>query len=258
MKNDIYSIGQLIYYIFYEEYPNNPIIDWTEINRIYRKCVSENVDSRPSISELICEFFSIYSFGINPFLVDIPELRYLSFIINRNGFIHGNIKKTIEYLTISAEQGNQIAQFNLGFILYEGKYIERNINKAVNYFYNSAIQNNPYAQFLLGLMYHSGHKIKHDIEKAIYYYQLAADQNLLEAQLNLAIIFEIDQDIEKAIQYCKLAANQNHFYAQYTLGSIYFKKRISWYRKCNLLFYTCSKLEYARSTIYSWYLIYWQ
>ena len=58
-------------------------------------------------------------------------------------------EKAIEYLTKSAEQGNQFAQYVLGKLFLIGKDVPKDKETAVKFFTLSAEQGNEYAKFFL-------------------------------------------------------------------------------------------------------------
>ena len=55
----------------------------------------------------------------------------------------------MEYLTASAEQGNQYAQYTLGKLYLTGQDVKQDREAAWAYFCESAEQGNPHAQFFL-------------------------------------------------------------------------------------------------------------
>ena len=55
----------------------------------------------------------------------------------------------MEYLTASAEQGNQYAQYTLGKLCLTGRDVKQDRERTWTYFCESAEQGNQYAQFFL-------------------------------------------------------------------------------------------------------------
>ena len=55
----------------------------------------------------------------------------------------------MEYLTASAEQGNQYAQYTLGKLYLTGQDVQQDREQAWAYFYESAEQGNEFAQFFV-------------------------------------------------------------------------------------------------------------
>lgn len=254
-KSDIYSLGLMIYYIMKErEYRNSEEIDDfggnSSIEQIFNKCIKKDPEERPSISELIFEFYVNYhseidferirqlageSFNIrygpdvSNVLMNINNIEMssqmqfeLGKIYEKCDFMSPNIIKAIHHFNLSSDQNNSNAQYHLGVIYYEGKVIARDIDKAIHYFTLAANQNHPSAQYNLGLIYNEGKYVVRDIDKAIHYYSLAANQNHSRAQFNLAMIYHENKN-PLAIKYLKSAADQNDLKAQFVLGDIYYK-----------------------------------
>ncbi|KAK8883485.1 hypothetical protein M9Y10_042577 [Tritrichomonas musculus] len=230
-KSDVYSLGQMIYFIINEEIPQKEKkFKKMEIKyqKIYEMCTDINPEKRPSIFKLFCEIFLIvYNNEIYISLLEnvLQGQINLGIIYMEGKYIPRNINKSIYYFAKAANARNVVAQFILGTIYFADEYIPRDIDKAIYYFTEAAKQNNKQAQYNLGYIYSKDVFTTRDMNKAIYFYSLAADQNEVNSQYNLGIIYAKGQyvfrDINKAIFYFKLAAKQNHAMAQYNLGSIY-------------------------------------
>ncbi|KAK8834388.1 hypothetical protein M9Y10_019120 [Tritrichomonas musculus] len=259
-QSDVYSLGKLILFILTEKpaNTNDPVklddstqnnelnIIFMNDNSIFKRCLKEKPDERPTIEELIKELLNT--------LPKYPQLAhlliskiisnkefYLSFIRDQNyaeelcnigkSYLNNqneaDYKIAIRYFSFAADLNIQEAQFYLGEIYYTGKYcMERDINKAIQYYLSAANQNDPDAQFNLGVIYYTGEYITQDINQAIQYFILAANQNHPQAQSILGDIYSsnvyVPRNIDKAIHYFQLAANQNDRQALFNLGSIYF------------------------------------
>ena len=257
-KSDIYSLGKMIEYIIIE----TKIDEYPIIKQIIKECTDEKAMNRPSTSTIIQYLnssfhllFENYKNFINNSKTSLELENKTSKIDNykdnhtkiinnsllnqdsiqqqsKRNIINNDCKnnlngidKLIHYYSISANQNDSKAQYNLGLIYYEGQYIRQDINKALHYFLLASNQNDSEAQFNLGFIYNEGKYIACDINKAIHYYSLAANQNHSGAQLNLGIIYyegkSVMQDINKALHYFLLASNQNDSRAQLYLGFIY-------------------------------------
>ncbi|KAK8838429.1 hypothetical protein M9Y10_033055 [Tritrichomonas musculus] len=257
-KSDIYSLGKMIEYIIIE----TKIDEYPIIKQIIKECTDEKAMNRPSTSTVIQYLnssfhllFENYKNFINNSKTSLELENKTSKIDNykdnhtkiinnsllnqdsiqqqsKRNIINNDCKnnlngidKLIHYYSISANQNDSKAQYNLGLIYYEGQYIRQDINKALHYFLLASNQNDSEAQFNLGFIYNEGKYIACDINKAIHYYSLAANQNHSGAQFNLGLIYyegkSVMQDINKALHYFLLASNQNDSEAQFNLGFIY-------------------------------------
>lgn len=99
-------------------------------------------------------------------------------------------EKTAYWMLKMAENGNRVAQYELGNKYYLYNYnnnqgIEKDSDKAVQWYEKSAQQNYAPGQHMAGHMYTlkhvEGKNLQPNIEKAIYWYQLAAQQEDAQA-----------------------------------------------------------------------------
>ncbi|KAK8881042.1 hypothetical protein M9Y10_003769 [Tritrichomonas musculus] len=253
---DIYSLGKIIYFIMNGENPKARCFeDHSIIKKIYEDCIKQNPKERPSLIDLIIDFYvnyhsqieiddlcevyekhfnKLYEINFFKILKDIGNESTISDALNELGilfkegkFVKPDINKAIQYFSMSAERKNSKSLINLGNLYYEGEFVTRDINKGIQYYSLAANQNDAKAQLKLGRIYSNGEYVKIDINKAIHYLTLSAKQNEPKAQERLGIIYYegkyIKHDINKAIQYFLQAANQNLPYSLFALGEIYDK-----------------------------------
>ena len=74
-----------------------------------------------------------------------------------------------------AEQGDAVAQNNLGLMYANGRGVPEDDAEAVRWFRMAAEQGNPDAQNDLGIMYTNGRGVPEDDAKAVRWYRLAAE-----------------------------------------------------------------------------------
>ncbi len=88
-----------------------------------------------------------------------------------------------------------------------------------------AEQGQAVAQYQLGLLYSNGKGVTKDDAKARQWYEKAAVQGHTEAQVNLGVLLMYarggQQDYKMAVYYLRLAANQGNDLAQRKLGQMY-------------------------------------
>ena len=81
------------------------------------------------------------------------------------------------------------------------------------------------AQNNLGLMYDNGWGVPQDYKVAVYWYRLAVEQGYAIAQYNLGLMYEkgkgVPQDDKEAVRWYRLAAEQGNGSAQFNLGVMY-------------------------------------
>jgi uncharacterized protein len=103
-----------------------------------------------------------------------------------------------------ANQGDDVAQFDLGLLYNKGWGVPRDYVQAVMWYRRAADQGNADAQYNLGLLYDKAHRYA----EAMHWYRKAADQALADAQYNRGILYAkghgVPQDCAEA-----LAADQD-------------------------------------------------
>jgi uncharacterized protein len=105
-----------------------------------------------------------------------------------------------------AEQGNAIAQFNLGLMYVNGEGVRQNYSKAFGWFRSAADQGLLDAQNNLGLMYLSGLSPLN---------MFVSDPRSADAVKKI--------HLASAVEWFRKAADQGHALAQYNLGRMYFE-----------------------------------
>ena len=89
----------------------------------------------------------------------------------------------------------------------------------------AAEQGDAVAQYDLGMLYAEGRGVPQDETEAVRWLRLAADQGLARAQSNLGVMYQngrgVPQDETEAVRWFRLAADQGYALAQYNLGYIY-------------------------------------
>ena len=96
---------------------------------------------------------------------------------------------------------------------------------ALSKFRSAAEQGNAVAQYNLGEVYENGNGVKRDYKEALRWYLLAAKQGHAEAQKNIGKMYSagrgVIQDYKQAVYWLKLAAKQGNDRAQYLIGLMY-------------------------------------
>jgi hypothetical protein len=96
-------------------------------------------------------------------------------------------KESLEALqTISnAEQGDPVAQHELGAMYSWGRLVSQNHEKALYWYIKAAEQGDARMQHSLGLRYRAGKNVPQSDEQAVFWFKKAAEQGLLIAQKHL-------------------------------------------------------------------------
>jgi TPR repeat protein len=88
----------------------------------------------------------------------------------------GDYSTAIQLWRPLADQGNVLAQTNLGFMYENGSGVQQDDVAAVSWYQKAANQGDSHAQNNLGFMYQRGRGVAHDDAAAVSWYQKAADQ----------------------------------------------------------------------------------
>ena len=83
---------------------------------------------------------------------------------------------------IAADQGDAVAQCNLGVMYSNGDGVNQDYSQASHYYKLAADQNYADAQFILGLMYYHGDGISEDKKQAAIYIEKAYHNGNEQAQ----------------------------------------------------------------------------
>ena len=128
-----------------------------------------------------------------------------------------------------AEQGDGLAQSNLGVAYDEGRGVGQDDAEAVKWYRLAAEQGYAGAQYNLASMYAEGEGVPQDDAEALKWFRLAAKQGHARAQYDLGVMYAkgqgVGQDDAEAVKWYRLAAEQGNAAAQYNLGIRYAKGR---------------------------------
>ena len=113
-----------------------------------------------------------------------------------------------------AEQGNAVAQYNLGVSCDQGWGVPQDAAEAVKWYRLAADQGYSLAQQNLGDIYSGGRGVPRDLAEALKWYGLAANQGNAFAQNSLGLMYEkgegVPQDILRAHMWFNLSGAQIH------------------------------------------------
>ena len=125
----------------------------------------------------------------------------------------------------AAEQGEAIAQSNLGVMYATGRGVPQDDAEAVRWYRLAAEQGDARAQSNLGAMYATGRGVPQDDAEAVRWHRLSAEQGEAIPQLNLGAMYAtgrgVPQDDAEAVRWYRLAAEQGNAKAQSNLGVMY-------------------------------------
>ncbi|MBF0155114.1 MAG: SEL1-like repeat protein [Magnetococcales bacterium] len=112
----------------------------------------------------------------------------------------------------AAEQGDAMAQNNLGVLYATGQGVPRNHEKSLHWYRMAAQQGHAIAQYNLGGLYYQGQGVPRDEREAAKWYRISAQQGYAAAQYNLGRMYAVGEgvsrDLAQAHHWLDLAAAQ--------------------------------------------------
>jgi TPR repeat protein len=97
----------------------------------------------------------------------------------------------------SAEQGDPVAEYNLGASYEGGHGVPQDYAKAAMWYRKAAEQGHAAAQYSLGMMYSHGQGVQQDYTQAAYWWGKAAEQNYANAQFYLGLLYATGQGVRQ-------------------------------------------------------------
>ena len=115
--------------------------------------------------------------------------KFLSIIFIIFVSVISSFAANIDELKKAAEQGDALAQCNLGNCYAFGDGVEKNPTEAVKWCRKAAEQGYAQAQYNLGTCYDFGNGVEKNLSEAVKWYRKAAEQGNATAQYNLGICY---------------------------------------------------------------------
>ena len=124
-----------------------------------------------------------------------------------------------------AEQGDAVAQYNLGFSYAYGTGVPQDDARALAWYRLAAEQGLDAAQHHLGVMYANGEGTTQDFDEAVRWLRMAAAQDYSTARYHLGVMYAngdgVPDDEAEALAWFRESAEEGDVPAQYMLGVMY-------------------------------------
>ena len=104
------------------------------------------------------------------------------FDAGKAAYERGDFAHALRIFRLLAEQGNALAQNNLGRMYYDGTGVPEDFAEAFIWFRKAAERGNAWAQYYLGLMYSFGEGVPQDIVQGYAWINLASAQDIEKAR----------------------------------------------------------------------------
>ena len=125
-----------------------------------------------------------------------------------NAAFKGDFETALYEFTLAAEEGLDLAQYNLAILYFTGQGVEKDAAEAFRWTELAALQGHVAAQFNLGSLYYAGDGVEADLNKAVKMFEGAARAGHANAALILANMYadgELTSDEELGL-FSQLAA----------------------------------------------------
>jgi len=126
------------------------------------------------------------------------------------GGVCWNKVSDVDDCRVRAEQGDSLAQYQLGVMYENGQGVLQDYKEAVKWYRLAAEQGFKWAQYNLGNKYYKGQGVLQNDKEAVKWYRLGAEQGFDEAQYNLGDMYRkgrgVLQDFVMAHMYWNIAA----------------------------------------------------
>jgi len=104
------------------------------------------------------------------------------------------LRDELEALRKMAQEGDPVAQFNMGVRYANGQGVPQDLLEAARWYGAAADQGDAPAQFNLGLLFYQGQGVERSLEYAYELFRLAALQGDARAHAGLdAVLLELDE-----------------------------------------------------------------
>jgi TPR repeat protein len=106
-----------------------------------------------------------------------------------NAAFKGDFETALYEFTVAAEEGLDLAQYNLAILYFTGQGVEQDAAEAFRWTEAAALQGHVAAQFNLGSLYYAGDGVETDTTKAVELFEGAARAGHANAALILANMY---------------------------------------------------------------------
>lgn len=157
-------------------------------------------------------------------LVLLTGLAYGDYEAGLEAARNGDYETALREFKIAAEDGLEMAQYNLAILYFSGRGVEQNFAEAFRWTAAAADQGHTQAQFNLGALYYEGQGTRRDRETALQWYIKAGNADYPPAQYNIGEMYfhgdGVKKDIIRAHAWISRAIENNHQTAAELLDEI--------------------------------------
>ncbi|HIF73701.1 MAG TPA: sel1 repeat family protein [Porticoccaceae bacterium] len=131
-----------------------------------------------------------------------------------NAAFKGDFDIAFHEFSIAAEEGLDLAQFNLAILYFTGQGVKQDLEQAFNWTLAAAEQGHVNAQFNLASLYFEGQGVSKNLTMAVEWYEFAGQGGHANAAYALAKMFQRGDAVRRnpveAHAWASMAAYNNH------------------------------------------------
>ena len=153
------------------------------------------------INRILKSYTSLRSTGCVVLLLFSPAL-LADYEDGVNAAFKGDFETALHEFTLAAEEGLDLAQYNLAILYFTGQGVEKDMAEAFRWTEAAAAQGHVAAQFNLGNLYYAGDGVEMNRTKAVAMFESAAKGGHPNAALILANMYadgEVSGDTEPGL-----------------------------------------------------------
>lgn len=144
----------------------------------------------------------------------VPPSLHADYEEGLNAAFAGDFETALREFTIEAENGLDLAQYNLAILYFTGRGVERDLERAFHWTEQAALQGHIEAQANLGSLYFEGDGVERDLEQAAAWFGQAAKTGHASTAFALATMYfegdPLERDLVQAHAWASQAIRNEH------------------------------------------------
>jgi len=140
-----------------------------------------------------------------------PGLSHGDYEAGVNAALAGDYQTALEEFTIAAEQGLDMAQYNLAILYFTGRGVEQDFSAAYHWTRAAAEQGHLQAQYNLGSLLMDGAGVDEDVPAAVDWFSRAGKAGHADAAFVLANLFNDGERVDRDRVQAHAWASQAHY-----------------------------------------------
>jgi len=131
-----------------------------------------------------------------------------------NAAFKGDFDIAFHEFSVAAEEGLDLAQFNLAILYFTGQGVKQDLEKAFSWTLAAAEQGHMNAQFNLASLYFEGQGVRKNLKTAVEWYKVAGQGGHANAAYALAKMYQkgdtVRRNMVEAHAWATMAVNSDH------------------------------------------------